>query len=101
MHYDWDFSRLIPYSHAFAVGTLVTLELTALVILLGTVFGILLGLALNNRVVRVVVYPVVDVLRALPPLVLILFLYFFLTRQVIGIAVPEFWVCVIAMALNL
>jgi His/Glu/Gln/Arg/opine family amino acid ABC transporter permease subunit len=101
MHYDWNFSRLAPYTRAFTIGTLVTLELTVLVILVGTVVGVILGLALHNRVLRVTLYPFVDVIRALPPLVLILFMYFLLTRPVIGAAVPEFWVCVVAMSLNL
>jgi len=101
MNYDWNFGRLMPYTEAFAKGTLVTLSLTALVIVIGTVLGILLGLTLRKKLPRVVTYPVVDVLRALPPLVLILFMYYLLTRQVIGVAVPAFWVCVVAMSLNL
>lgn len=101
MNYDWKFARLIPYAEAFAKGTVTTLALTALVILIGTVLGILLGLALHRKLPRIIAYPLVDVLRALPPLVLILFMYYFLTRQVIGISVPAFWVCVIAMSLNL
>jgi len=101
MNYDWNFARLLPYVHAFAKGTLVTLILTTLVILIGTILGILLGLALHKKLPRIIVYPLVDVLRALPPLVLILFMYYFLTRQVISVTVPAFWVCVVAMSLNL
>jgi len=101
MNYDWNFGRLTPYAGAFVMGTIVTLVLTALVILIGTVLGILLGLALHRKFPRVIFYPFVDVLRAIPPLVLILFMYYLLTRQIIGVAVPAFWVCVVAMSLNL
>lgn len=101
MNYDWNFGRVLPYWKAFLSGTGMTLLLTFLVIICGTALGVLLGLLLRRRGIRVVLYPVVDVVRALPPLVLILFMYYLLTRQVIGTTVPAFWVCVIALSLNL
>ncbi len=101
MYYDWKFGRLVPYTEAFCKGTLTTLSLTLIVILVGTLIGVLLGLVLRRRFARLILYPIVDVFRALPPLVLILFMYYLLTQQVIGVAVPAFWVCVIAMSLNL
>lgn len=101
MNYDWNFGRLLPYCKAFLIGTVTTLFLTSIVIVLGTILGIFLGLLLRQQIARIVLYPVVDVIRALPPLVLILFMYYLLTRQVIGTAVPAFWVCTIAMSLNL
>ncbi len=101
MSYDWNFSRLAPYAEAFAWGTATTLALTGVVIVIGTILGIFLGLLIRARAVRVVLHPVIDVFRALPPLVLLLFMYFLLTRQVVGVAVPAFWVCAIGMSLNL
>ena len=101
MYYDWNFGRLAPYTEAFWRGALTTLGLTLTVILFGTILGVLLGLALRGRSSRFLLYPVVDIFRALPPLVLILFMYYLLTRQVIGVEVQAFWVCVIAMSLNL
>lgn len=101
MNYDWNFGRLVPYAEAFIKGTGVTLVLTMIVILIGTILGILLGLVLHRKYPRLIVYPLVDVFRALPPLVLILFMYYLLTRQVIGTSVPAFWVYIIAMSLNL
>ncbi len=101
MNYDWNFGRLSPYWKAFFSGTLTTLVLTVIVIIFGTILGVLIGLLLRQRYARVVLYPIVDVIRALPPLVLILFMYYLLTRQVIGASVPAFWVCSIAMSLNL
>lgn len=101
MNYDWNFSRLSPYVDAFVSGTYTTLTLTGLVIIIGTLIGLTLGFALRNPVLKILLYPIVDVLRALPPLVLLLFMYYFLTRQVIGVGVPAFWVAAIAMSLNL
>jgi polar amino acid transport system permease protein len=102
LHYDWNFARLEPYTRAFASGTVTALMLTALVILCGTVMGVALGfLVTRNQVVRWLIYPFIDVVRALPPLVLILFMYYLLTAQIIGTTVQSFWVCAIAMSLNL
>ena len=75
MNYDWNFGRLLPYWNAFLSGTLTTLALTILVVVFGTVFGIMVGLLLRRSGMRLMLYPVIDVVRALPPLVLILFLY--------------------------
>lgn len=101
MNYDWNFGRLAPYADAFLQGTVTTIILTLIVIVAGTAVGLVLGLILTRKEAAIALYPVVDVLRALPPLVLILFMYYFLTIQVIGIAVPAFWACVLAMSLNL
>lgn len=101
MNYDWNFGRLAPYSEAFVQGTITTVALTAWVIVLGTALGVFLGLCLRRRGLALVVYPILDVIRAVPPLVLILFMYYLLTIQVIGIAVEAYWVYVIAMSVNL
>lgn len=101
MNYDWNFTRILPYWKAFLSGTGVTLLLTTLVISCGTVFGVAVGLLLKRPLARRILYPVIDVVRALPPLVLILFMYYLLTQQVIGTTVQAFWVYVIAMSLNL
>lgn len=101
MNYDWNFSRLSPYVQAFISGTETTVLLTVLIIVIGTVIGIALGLVMRNRIARVFFYPIVDVIRALPPLVLLLFMYYMLTQQVIGTTVQAFWVCVIGFSINL
>lgn len=101
MSYDWNFSRLAPYSQAFLQGAVTTVELSAIVIVLGTALGILLGLALGQRQFKVWAYPFIDAVRALPPLVVILFLYYLLTVQVIGWSVTAYWVYVIAMSIHL
>jgi polar amino acid transport system permease protein len=101
MNYDWNFARLTPYAQAFLKGTGTTLELTFLIILVGTVLGVLVGLMMRNLFFRRLFYPPVDVLRAIPPLVLLLFLYYLLTEQIIGTSVSAFWVAVTGLSLNL
>jgi polar amino acid transport system permease protein len=101
VNYDWNFSRIWPYWKAFLWGTGTTLSLTLMVVVVGTILGVALGLLLRRPSSRLILYPIIDVIRALPPLVLILFLYYLLTEQIIGAAVPAFWVFTIAMSLNL
>lgn len=101
MNYDWNFARLHPYIKAFACGTCFTIILAFLVIIFGTLLGILLGLITKKRLAKIFLYPIIEIIRALPPLVLLLFMYYFLTKQVIGATINAFWVCVIAMSLNL
>jgi polar amino acid transport system permease protein len=101
LNYDWNFTRLLPYGRAFILGTVTTIELTLLVILFGTLVGIIAGLLLKKRYTGFIIYSIIDVIRAVPPLVLLLFMYFLLTQQVIGATVTAFWVYVIAMSLNL
>lgn len=101
MNYDWNFSRLSSYWSAFLSGTFTAIQLTLIVILCGTLLGIFLGLLMRRRSIRILLWPVIDVIRAVPPLVILLFMYYFLTVQVIGTTVTGFWVYVIAMSLNL
>ncbi|HEV3155761.1 MAG TPA: amino acid ABC transporter permease [Candidatus Baltobacteraceae bacterium] len=101
MNYDWHFERLSPYWGAFVVGTETTLSLTICVVICGSLFGLICGFALRQPPIRWFLYPIIDIIRALPPLVFLLFVYYILTQQIIGIAIPAYWVYVIAMSLNL
>ena len=66
------------YLPDIAYGMLVTVELAALVIVTGLAFGLALALArsLGFRPVNLVIVFGVDLFRALPPLVVIVFIYF-------------------------
>ena len=59
-------------------GTLVTIELAVLVIVTGIVAGLALALlrSLGFRAVNLLIVFVVDLFRSLPPLVIIVFIYF-------------------------
>ncbi len=70
------FQQVFPF---LLDGLLVTIGLSALVIPLGLVGGLVVALLATqstNRIVRSLVAVYVDVFRALPPLVLLIFIYF-------------------------
>jgi polar amino acid transport system permease protein len=66
------------YLPDIAYGTLVTIELAALVIISGLAAGLALALvrSLGFRPLNLLIVFVVDLFRALPPLVIIVFIYF-------------------------
>src|SRR5437868_5730469 len=66
------------YLPDIAHGMLVTIELAALVIVTGLVCGLALALtrSLGFRALNLLIIFVVDVFRSLPPLVIIVFIYF-------------------------
>jgi len=101
MNYDWNFGRLTPYTQAFVVGIWTTISLTLLIVVFGTVAGFSAGFLMRRRPVKIILFTLVEVVRALPPLVLLLFAYYLLTKQIIGTTFQAFWVCVIALSLNL
>ena len=101
LNYDWHFDRLLAYQDAFLSGVVHTLELSITLILFSTILGIAVGIFLSRR--RWWTAPlllVIDLLKGLPPLVLILFGYFALTADVIGVTVGAFWVFVVTIGLN-
>jgi polar amino acid transport system permease protein len=69
---------MAKYLPDIAYGTLVTIELAALVIVSGLAAGLALALlrSLGLRPVNLLIVFVVDLFRALPPLVIIVFIYF-------------------------
>jgi polar amino acid transport system permease protein len=97
--FKWDvIERYFP---AIVKGTVVTIEVALAVV----ITGILLGLALavlrsfRVRVLNALIVVFVDVFRALPPLVLILLVYFGLPN--LGINLPSFLVLWLVLALVL
>jgi polar amino acid transport system permease protein len=101
LNYDWHFDRLLAYQGAFLSGVVYTLQLSITLIVFSTVFGVLVGVLLSRR--RWWTVPLLlalDFLKGLPPLVLILFGYFALTADVIGVTVGGFWVFIITIGLN-
>ena len=66
------------YLPAIGSGVVITIQLAALVVVSGIALGLALAVvrSFRLRLVNLAIIAVVDVLRALPPLVLILLLYF-------------------------
>jgi polar amino acid transport system permease protein len=69
---------MAKYAPDIAYGTLITVELAALVIVTGLAAGLALALlrSLGLRPVNLLLVFIVDLFRALPPLVIIVFIYF-------------------------
>jgi His/Glu/Gln/Arg/opine family amino acid ABC transporter permease subunit len=87
----------IPY---MLQGTLVTLEISALSMVLGSVVGIICGFLLLSELtpLKLVVRAYVYFVRGTPALVQIFLVYFAL--PVIGIDIPAFWGAVVALGFN-
>ncbi|HUT49799.1 MAG TPA: ABC transporter permease subunit [Alphaproteobacteria bacterium] len=73
---DWDV--IVQYLPAIGSGLIVTVEIAALVVICGIVLGLVLVVLRSYRitVVNWLIIAFVDTLRSVPPLVLILLLYF-------------------------
>jgi polar amino acid transport system permease protein len=89
------------YFPAIMKGVVVTVEVAAAVVIAGLALGLVLAIARAFRVLPVSALIVVfaDVFRALPPLVLVLLVYFGLPN--VGINLPSFAVLWLVLALVL
>lgn len=102
LSYDWHFGRLLPYSEAFFYGIGYTIALSAVTILFSSTLGMAWGIGLSrNAWLRRLTTPILDILRSLPPLVLVLFGYYFYTRDVVGVSLPAFWSFVFSVGFNI
>jgi polar amino acid transport system permease protein len=92
------FERYLP---AILNGMAVTIEIAVLVVITGILLGLALAVvrAFRLRAVNVLIVVFVDMFRALPPLVLILLVYFGLPN--VGINVPSFAVLWLVLSLVL
>lgn len=82
-------------------GMFVTLELSAVSVLIGTIFGMLLGLARvsNNRILDWIAIVYSDFFRG-TPLIVQLFIIYFAIPSVLSLNIEPFLACTIACALN-
>jgi polar amino acid transport system permease protein len=92
------FERYLP---AILNGMAVTIEIAVLVVIAGILLGLALAVvrAFRLRAVNVLIVVFVDMFRALPPLVLILLVYFGLPN--VGVNVPSFAVLWLVLSLVL
>jgi polar amino acid transport system permease protein len=92
------FERYLP---AILQGMVVTIEIAVLVVIAGILLGLALAVvrAFRVRAFNVLIVVLVDMFRALPPLVLILLVYFGLPN--VGINVPSFAVLWLVLSLVL
>jgi polar amino acid transport system permease protein len=106
MEYNWNLGALWPFRDAFLRAIWVTIQVSFLSILVGTVIGILIGLGRHYGKSSVYLYPAwafctvyVYVFFSIPALVLLLWMYYLL--PVFGIQLGSFWAAVIGLGINL
>jgi polar amino acid transport system permease protein len=89
------------YFPAIMKGVVVTIEIAAAVVVTGLALGLVLAILRSFRVLPLsaVIVVFADVFRALPPLVLVLLVYFGLPN--VGISLPSFAVLWLVLALVL
>ena len=89
------------YWPAILKGVVVTIEVAAAVIVTGLAFGLALAILRSCRIrpLNALIVVAVDILRALPPLVLILIVYFGLPNA--GLTIPSFAVLWLVLSLVL
>ena len=100
MNYVFHFQSIWNNAGLFLSGTLVTLQLAVLAMVIGTVLGIVGAVARNSnwRIARGFSAAAVEVIRNTPLLVQLYLWYFGL--GVFGIDVPPYWSVVIALGVN-
>jgi polar amino acid transport system permease protein len=84
MEYSWQWHVLMDYWRAFCAGAIVTIVLTIIIIAVGTTVGLMFGvlLAEESRATapaRWIVWVLVELVRALPVLVLLIYFHYVLT----------------------
>jgi polar amino acid transport system permease protein len=92
------FQQVLPF---LLTGLVTTIGLSALVIPLGLIGGLVVALLATqsrNRAVRIMIAIYVDVFRALPPLVLLIFIYF--GFPFLGIDLPKLLAVALGFMLN-
>jgi polar amino acid transport system permease protein len=98
--YDWDFSVFLPYLGALVRGAIVSIELTLISSIAGTVLGILIAFPLRSRRFGTALSWVNDAMRAIPLIVLLFLFYYFPSRELLGLtSVSAFWAAAAALTL--
>ena len=102
MRYQWDFRVVWSARGVLWNGLIVTCELTAFCIIVGTALALPLAIALvsRNRFVRVATTALVEIVRALPILVLLIWSYYVMPN-LLGVSLSSFWTAAWVLAVNL
>jgi|SRR3989338_618698 len=100
--YNWDFSIIFNYKEAILKGTLITIEIAFLSIILGTILGLILCFLKisKNPFFKYPSSIFIEIFRDLPLLVLLIWL-FYAIPPLFGINISAFYTSIIAFSLNL
>jgi polar amino acid transport system permease protein len=100
--YQWDWNIILQYKGVFLHGALITLWLTLLVVVLGSILGVLIGLLRRSSVpfFPIIAKIYIELFRALPILVLLIWL-FYVSPILLGVQFSPFLTALIALSVNL
>ncbi len=102
MAYDWGFSVILRYKEAFLLGTWMTLKITILCIVFGTLAGGVLALLrlTKSRILRFLSVTYIELFRGIPLLVLLVWLYYCMPIF-LKINLGNAFTAVLALSINL
>jgi polar amino acid transport system permease protein len=100
MGYQWSFGFLWRYLSLFEIGVAVTLGFTAATVILGLVFGLLVGLGRlsRSRLLNIPLVAYIEAFRCTPLLVQIVWFYYALP-VILGIQIPAIIAAVLVLSL--
>ncbi len=106
MNYSFNLAPLWEFRFALLRAIWVTIEVSFLSIVLGTIIGIVIGLARHYGRRRALLYPLwllatawVYIFISIPALVLLLWAYYIM--PIFGLGLGSFWAAVLGLAINL
>jgi polar amino acid transport system permease protein len=101
--YHWDFRWVWTYRDALWSALLVTVELNLLVIVIGSLLGLVLALVRRShlRTLRWTAVIYIDLFRTLPVLVLLIWFFFCVPVLLGGIGLSPMFCAVTVLSLNL
>src|SRR5262245_60456755 len=101
--YTWDFGWVWTYRSALVSAFWVTVQLNVIVLLLGSLMGLLVALcrASRFRVLRVLAVSYIDLFRTLPMLVLLVWFFFCVPILLGGVRLSPWFCAVVVLSLNL
>lgn len=100
--YHWNWRVIIDYWPVYVQGAFVTLWLTFLVVITGTLLGVLIGLMRRSEVgvISLFAKAYTELFRALPILVLLVWI-FYVVPIVFGLRLSPFVSALVALSINL
>ena len=100
--YEWDFGIVLRNKWVFVEGAAITLGITALTIVLGTLVGAVFGTARNSprRWLALAAGAYIELFLALPILVILIWIYY-CAPLLLGLQLSGFWSAVLGLSLAL
>jgi len=102
MAYNWQFNTIWNYKEVFLKASLITIELTILVCLVGSFLGLIIALLekSKNKFIKLPLRIYIDVVRAIPLLVLLIWMYYCIPI-LLGIRLSAFITALIGLSINM